>query len=288
MSESTIVRRRRELGLRGSHLTTKVISDTEKRRLVLNQMAKDPSGKLGPRMVKMGIFQDAGIDLTRDWIANEMRMLAPEAYASRGPAHNKGRVLPSSQTLSIGAAHVPPPTISTTLTSTLESARSTAPLPTPAPLSSEVSPTRNRTRAYTSPALCPASPPIPTSMDVDSYSDLAADNSPDHDKDNNDDNNMVYQTTNPRPRSHSHPAQLELSELAHALGLPNPPRPSFSDDQTFSLVFDVLERATPTLSTLKHFLTGVTPANAREYEVVVKFREQLRVLDRHLEQMTTK
>jgi hypothetical protein len=65
LSESTICRRRRELGLRASGLTTRSLPDAVKRQLVLDQMAKDPEGKLGAKTIKAGIFKDTGIDITR-------------------------------------------------------------------------------------------------------------------------------------------------------------------------------------------------------------------------------
>ena len=64
-SESTISRRKRKLGLRASHLTTLELDSAVKRQLILDQMAKDPKGRLGARMVKRGILRDKGIHLTR-------------------------------------------------------------------------------------------------------------------------------------------------------------------------------------------------------------------------------
>ena len=64
-SESTIVRRKKKLGLRASRLTTLELSYDVKRQLVLDQMAKDPKGLIGPRTVKQGIFKDTGVQLTR-------------------------------------------------------------------------------------------------------------------------------------------------------------------------------------------------------------------------------
>ena len=64
-SESTIVRRKKKLGLRASRLTTLELSYDVKRQLVLDQMAKDAKGLIGPRTVKQGIFKDTGVQLTR-------------------------------------------------------------------------------------------------------------------------------------------------------------------------------------------------------------------------------
>ncbi|KAF8967506.1 hypothetical protein BDZ97DRAFT_525196 [Flammula alnicola] len=87
LSESSISRRKRKLGLRGSHITTLELSDDLKRQLILDQMAKDPAGKLGPRIVKQAIFEETGIQLTRDYIRAEMRTLDPVAHSARVPAH---------------------------------------------------------------------------------------------------------------------------------------------------------------------------------------------------------
>jgi hypothetical protein len=81
-----------------------------------------------------------------------------------------------------------------------------------------------------------------------------------------------------------HPVQAGLAQLARDLALPDAPR-SDRADQTFGLVFDVLERATPTVATLGHFLTGVAPGSAREQAVVVALREQVGVLDTKLARM---
>lgn len=64
-SPSSIARRKKELELRSSRLTTRQLGINEKRQLILDQMAKDPAGKYGPRMVKQRIFEDTGIHLTR-------------------------------------------------------------------------------------------------------------------------------------------------------------------------------------------------------------------------------
>ena len=102
-STATISRRKRKLGLKGSSATTKSIPDVVKRQMVLDQMAKDPTGMQGPRTVKKGIAQDTGENITRyatnmlslltgvidlyssDWIWKEMQELDPDAFARRAP-----------------------------------------------------------------------------------------------------------------------------------------------------------------------------------------------------------
>ena len=39
--------------------------DTEKRQYVLDQMAKDPTSKQGPRTIKEGIANEYGVHLTK-------------------------------------------------------------------------------------------------------------------------------------------------------------------------------------------------------------------------------
>jgi len=274
MSDSTVARRRRELGLKASHLMTKEVSDTLKRQLVLDQMAKDPAGKLGPRKIKVRIFQDSGIDLTREWIAQEMRLLAPEAYAARGPAHNKGRAPISGQSLLSAEG----PQVQILLNSasiplnTLESVHSTAP-PPPSPCTNP--PT----------LICTGTHPVlpghalPTSMDLGLDSDMASDCLDAHSYNNDNDNSPNRVVTLRSPHPHSHPAQPGSSELAISDLSPS--------DETFGLAFDVLERATPTLTALKDSLAGARPRNSREYEIVAMFREQLRMLDGQLGEMMT-
>ena len=64
-STATITRRKRKLGLKGCSATTKSIPDVVKRQMVLDQMAKDPTGMQGPRTVKEGIAHDTGEKITR-------------------------------------------------------------------------------------------------------------------------------------------------------------------------------------------------------------------------------
>ncbi|KAH9943767.1 hypothetical protein B0H21DRAFT_478190 [Amylocystis lapponica] len=85
MSSSTIARRRRELGLKGSILTTRELPDAEKSQLVQDQMAKDPKRRYGPRKIRELITTETGHQLTRDWIAAEMRRLDPNGFEERHP-----------------------------------------------------------------------------------------------------------------------------------------------------------------------------------------------------------
>jgi hypothetical protein len=64
-SEATISRRRKALGLLGSHTATRETPDLVKRQLVLDQMAKDPNSRRGPKTVREGILFETGTLLTR-------------------------------------------------------------------------------------------------------------------------------------------------------------------------------------------------------------------------------
>ena len=60
-----MARRRKALGLLGSKSATRNTPDLVKRQLVLDQMAKDPSSRKGPRLIRESITFDTGIPLTR-------------------------------------------------------------------------------------------------------------------------------------------------------------------------------------------------------------------------------
>jgi len=65
MSEATISRRRKALGLLGSGTATRVTPAVVKRQMVLDQMSKDPTSRQGPKTIQEGILFDTGISLTR-------------------------------------------------------------------------------------------------------------------------------------------------------------------------------------------------------------------------------
>ena len=64
-SERTVARRLKDLGLKGSGATTRDMPLSQKRQLVLDQLANDPSSQKGPRMIKELITHDTGVHLTR-------------------------------------------------------------------------------------------------------------------------------------------------------------------------------------------------------------------------------
>jgi hypothetical protein len=64
-SSRTVVRRRKSYGLLGSGATTRAMSLPEKRQLVLDQLAKDPTSRQGPKTISEGIVLNKGVHLNR-------------------------------------------------------------------------------------------------------------------------------------------------------------------------------------------------------------------------------
>lgn len=62
-----MARRLKKFGLFASGLTTKLMSDEQKRQYVLEQISKDAASKhpKGSRRIKQAIAEDAGVLLTR-------------------------------------------------------------------------------------------------------------------------------------------------------------------------------------------------------------------------------
>lgn len=65
MSEATVARRRQQFGLLGSGQLTRSLPGSTKRQLVLDQLARDPLHRRGPRLVREAIVADTGHLLTR-------------------------------------------------------------------------------------------------------------------------------------------------------------------------------------------------------------------------------
>ena len=63
-SSRTIARRRKTYGLLSSGATTRALPLPEKRQLVLDQLAKDPTSKQGPKTISEGIILNKGVHLT--------------------------------------------------------------------------------------------------------------------------------------------------------------------------------------------------------------------------------
>ncbi|PPQ77166.1 hypothetical protein CVT25_010794 [Psilocybe cyanescens] len=121
LGERSVYRRKKMLGLWASKHTTQELSEAVKRQLVAAQMAKDPNGRLGARVVKQRVFEDTGLHLTRDYIRAEMKRIDPAAHAARGPAHilAKRQQRPSqTEATSTEPAPEPTPTSTTTTVTT--------------------------------------------------------------------------------------------------------------------------------------------------------------------------
>ncbi|KAG1871660.1 hypothetical protein F4604DRAFT_1881097 [Suillus subluteus] len=89
MSEATVARRRRELGLFDSHLTAAQLPKVTKRQLMLDQLADDPSGRCGPRVVKELIVNKTGVMLPHKYIRDQMMLQEPEGFMARQPTSKK-------------------------------------------------------------------------------------------------------------------------------------------------------------------------------------------------------
>ncbi|KAF5318561.1 hypothetical protein D9619_010793 [Psilocybe cf. subviscida] len=89
MSQATVARRFRALGLKGAGKTTKELPEEEGRQLVADQMALDPSRHQGAVTIRESLAQRTGTRLTRDFVRDQMRTLDPEGSALREPAARK-------------------------------------------------------------------------------------------------------------------------------------------------------------------------------------------------------
>ncbi|KAH9997198.1 hypothetical protein BJV77DRAFT_1059059 [Russula vinacea] len=89
ISESTIVRRRKQYGLLGSGATTRAMPLPEKRQLVLDELAKDPTSRRGLKTVGEGIVLNTGVHLTRSFIRSEMHLHDDAGFSIREPAAKK-------------------------------------------------------------------------------------------------------------------------------------------------------------------------------------------------------
>ncbi|KAG6372147.1 hypothetical protein JVT61DRAFT_8557 [Boletus reticuloceps] len=89
MSEATVTRRRKLLGLHGSRTTSCTLPVTIKRQLVLDQMAKDPARRQGPDLIKEGIAFACGVHISRDFVTAEMRQHDPTGFELRDPTVKK-------------------------------------------------------------------------------------------------------------------------------------------------------------------------------------------------------
>ncbi|KAF8903183.1 hypothetical protein CPB84DRAFT_1678207 [Gymnopilus junonius] len=89
LSARSVARRKSDLGLTGSGLTTKNLPLTVKRQLVLDQMNLDPLSRKGPNTIRENILNKTGTSLTRDFVRDEMRLHDPDGFELREPTAKK-------------------------------------------------------------------------------------------------------------------------------------------------------------------------------------------------------
>jgi len=91
VSERTITRRWREMGLRASKATEANLPRAQVIQLVLDQMAIDPSKRTGQNALKTQIALRTGLHLRRDTIADVQRTMDPQGALSRNPTFRQIR-----------------------------------------------------------------------------------------------------------------------------------------------------------------------------------------------------
>jgi len=89
MSDTTVKRRRKELSLYGSQVTTRSIPQAESEQLVLSQMGKDPRRRQGLSTIKAKIAFEQGVHLTRDFVSQVMHQHDSEGFTLRDPSSKK-------------------------------------------------------------------------------------------------------------------------------------------------------------------------------------------------------
>ncbi|TCD69267.1 hypothetical protein EIP91_008202 [Steccherinum ochraceum] len=92
MSATTVKRRQKQLGLMASKRTTEVMPDNEKRQLLMDQLAKDPGRRRGPRSIRESIANESSVHLTGRWITEEMRRIDPVGFDMRHPQNKRKEV----------------------------------------------------------------------------------------------------------------------------------------------------------------------------------------------------
>ncbi|KIJ40770.1 hypothetical protein M422DRAFT_256186 [Sphaerobolus stellatus SS14] len=72
-----------------SHTATATLPEYMKHQLVLEELDKDPGRRQGPSLIKESIRMRTGIDLTRDFVEEEMRLQDPEGFALCDPTSKR-------------------------------------------------------------------------------------------------------------------------------------------------------------------------------------------------------
>ncbi|KAJ3782569.1 hypothetical protein GGU10DRAFT_396781 [Lentinula aff. detonsa] len=89
LAPSSVTRRKKHWSIQGSSATTQSMPDLDKRQLVLDEMANDPNGKRGPRVIKEILALRHKVHLTRDFIEATMWEEDPDGFKSRDPTAKK-------------------------------------------------------------------------------------------------------------------------------------------------------------------------------------------------------
>ncbi|KAG6876417.1 hypothetical protein C0992_013040, partial [Termitomyces sp. T32_za158] len=87
--ETTVARHQKQYGLQGSGATTKALSTMEKRQMILNEMALDPTSRRGPDSIREGILLSTGLPLTQNFVQSEMLLQDPQGFEIRQPGSKK-------------------------------------------------------------------------------------------------------------------------------------------------------------------------------------------------------
>jgi hypothetical protein len=88
-SDTSVKRRRRDLGLKGSGSTAKSMPTIEAEQHVLDEMSKDPALNHGVQTIQNGIAFHKGIHLPRDFVSQVMHTHQEEGFAKRDPTAKK-------------------------------------------------------------------------------------------------------------------------------------------------------------------------------------------------------
>ncbi|KAG6818827.1 hypothetical protein H0H93_001268 [Arthromyces matolae] len=89
MSDSTVKRRRKELGLSGAGSTFKKIDLAVAEQLIMYELEKDFQKTAGVRTIKGNIAYNFGIHLPRDYIRHVMYTHDPESFSNHAPTAKK-------------------------------------------------------------------------------------------------------------------------------------------------------------------------------------------------------
>ncbi|KAI0309245.1 hypothetical protein OF83DRAFT_1166884 [Amylostereum chailletii] len=88
-SASTVKRRRKELGLHASVVTSKTMPSDVAEQLVLKQMERDPAMRQGVRTMQAKVAYESGVHLPRYVVSDTMHMHCPEGFDKRKPTAKK-------------------------------------------------------------------------------------------------------------------------------------------------------------------------------------------------------